>query len=98
MIKLYQNRHPEINATAYTTFTILGAAIFMGKTNSDSLLYEYTWHTSVLVILVLMFSTFLTFSDARDGMPKEIIFHEKNVDFFGITNSYSKGYIEKWWI
>lgn len=31
MIKLYQNRHPEINATAYTTFTILGAAIFMGK-------------------------------------------------------------------
>ncbi|KAJ8945172.1 hypothetical protein NQ318_001638 [Aromia moschata] len=29
MIKLYQNRHPDINATAYSTFTVLGAAIFM---------------------------------------------------------------------
>ncbi|XP_023029154.2 sid-1-related A [Leptinotarsa decemlineata] len=29
MIKLYQNRHPEINATAYTTFTVLGGAIFL---------------------------------------------------------------------
>lgn len=31
MIKLYQNRHPEINSTAYTTYTILGGAIFMGE-------------------------------------------------------------------
>ncbi|KAG5866897.1 hypothetical protein JTB14_037848 [Gonioctena quinquepunctata] len=29
MIKLYQNRHPDVNATAYTTFTILGGAIFI---------------------------------------------------------------------
>ncbi|CAG9828914.1 unnamed protein product [Diabrotica balteata] len=29
MVKLYQNRHPDINATAYTTFTVLGCAIFM---------------------------------------------------------------------
>lgn len=29
MIKLYQNRHPDINATAYATFTVLGLAIFL---------------------------------------------------------------------
>nr|CAI5856010.1 unnamed protein product [Callosobruchus analis] len=29
MIKLYQNRHPDVNASAYTTFTILGIVIFM---------------------------------------------------------------------
>ncbi|XP_056636310.1 SID1 transmembrane family member 1-like isoform X1 [Diorhabda sublineata] len=29
MVKLYQNRHPDINATAYTTFSVLGIAIFM---------------------------------------------------------------------
>lgn len=31
MIKLYQNRHPDVNATAYATFTVLGMAIFLGK-------------------------------------------------------------------
>ncbi|NP_001099012.1 Sid-1-related A precursor [Tribolium castaneum] len=29
MIKLYQNRHPDVNATAYATFTVLGMAIFL---------------------------------------------------------------------
>ncbi|KAJ8978689.1 hypothetical protein NQ317_004217 [Molorchus minor] len=29
MIKLYQNRHPDINANAYSTFTVLGATIFV---------------------------------------------------------------------
>jgi hypothetical protein len=31
MIKLYQNRHPDVNATAYATFTVLGMAIFLGE-------------------------------------------------------------------
>ncbi|XP_056636312.1 SID1 transmembrane family member 1-like isoform X2 [Diorhabda sublineata] len=31
MVKLYQNRHPDINATAYTTFSVLGIAIFMAR-------------------------------------------------------------------
>jgi len=30
MVKLYQNRHPDINATAYSTFSVVGIAIFMG--------------------------------------------------------------------
>lgn len=30
MVKLYQNRHPRINASAYATFTVLGVAVFMG--------------------------------------------------------------------
>ncbi|XP_050304871.1 SID1 transmembrane family member 1-like [Anthonomus grandis grandis] len=29
MVKLYQNRHPDINATAYSTFTVVGFAIFI---------------------------------------------------------------------
>lgn len=30
-VKLYQNRHPDINATAYGTFTVLGLIIFLGN-------------------------------------------------------------------
>lgn len=30
MVKLYQNRHPDINATAYSTFSVVGIAIFIG--------------------------------------------------------------------
>ncbi|KAJ8978688.1 hypothetical protein NQ317_004216 [Molorchus minor] len=29
MIKLYQNRHPDVNATAYSTFAVLGGTIFL---------------------------------------------------------------------
>uniref|UniRef100_A0AAR5P121 Uncharacterized protein n=2 Tax=Dendroctonus ponderosae TaxID=77166 RepID=A0AAR5P121_DENPD len=29
MVKLYQNRHPDINATAYSTFSVVGIAIFI---------------------------------------------------------------------
>lgn len=31
MVKLYQNRHPDINATAYATFGVLAIAILLGK-------------------------------------------------------------------
>lgn len=31
MVKLYQNRHPDINATAYATFGVLAIAIFIGE-------------------------------------------------------------------
>ncbi|XP_018319207.1 SID1 transmembrane family member 1-like isoform X2 [Agrilus planipennis] len=30
MVKLYQTRHPDINATAYATFGVLAVAIFLG--------------------------------------------------------------------
>lgn len=29
MVKLYQNRHPDINVTAYSTFSVVGIAIFI---------------------------------------------------------------------
>ncbi|CAH0555524.1 unnamed protein product [Brassicogethes aeneus] len=29
MVKLYQNRHPDINASAYATFTMLGFTVFL---------------------------------------------------------------------
>lgn len=31
MVKLYHNRHPDINATAYNTFAVIGVGIFAGK-------------------------------------------------------------------
>lgn len=31
MVKLYQNRHPDINANAYATFLVLALAILLGK-------------------------------------------------------------------
>lgn len=33
MVKIYQTRHPDINATAYSTFGVLAVAIFLGKAN-----------------------------------------------------------------
>lgn len=31
MVKLYQTRHPDINATAYATFGVLAIAILLGN-------------------------------------------------------------------
>lgn len=31
MVKLYQTRHPDINATAYATFGVLAVAILLGN-------------------------------------------------------------------
>lgn len=31
MVKLYQNRHPDINASAYGTFGLLAVAILFGN-------------------------------------------------------------------
>ncbi|KAK9746974.1 dsRNA-gated channel SID-1 [Popillia japonica] len=38
MVKLYQNRHPRINASAYATFTVLGVAVFMAAFVSSVLM------------------------------------------------------------
>lgn len=35
MVKLYQNRHPDINANAYSTFGVLAVAILLGINNSS---------------------------------------------------------------
>jgi heme A synthase len=32
MLRIYQNRHPDIHASAYTTFGALAAVIFIGMT------------------------------------------------------------------
>ncbi|GJQ73534.1 hypothetical protein Trydic_g2965, partial [Trypoxylus dichotomus] len=58
MIKLYQNRHPRINASAYSTFTVLGVAVFM------AMLGILTNSTVVMVIFIvsyLILCVFLSF-------------------------------------
>ncbi|XP_022917661.2 SID1 transmembrane family member 1-like [Onthophagus taurus] len=49
MIKLYQNRHPRINASAYATFTILGAAVFL------AMLGILTNSTAIMIIFVISY-------------------------------------------
>lgn len=55
IVKLYQNRHPDINATAYVTFTVVAAAILIGKAycvyfnliilSSFTIVYSYGWNS-----------------------------------------------------
>lgn len=33
MVKLYHNRHPDVNASAYATFAVIGIGIFAGSKN-----------------------------------------------------------------
>ncbi|CAG9856719.1 unnamed protein product [Phyllotreta striolata] len=65
MVKLYQNRHPEINATAYTTFTILGLAIFMamiGILNGDLVIWiTFVICYSILVVILSFKIYFLNY-------------------------------------
>lgn len=37
--KLYQSRHPDLNATAYAAFTVLGVAVFLGTENENILIF-----------------------------------------------------------
>lgn len=69
MIKLYQNRHPDINATAYTTFTVLGVAIFMGKCHTilcmlwlSFILSNYTRINTLISMQQLLLYSVLPFS------------------------------------
>lgn len=57
MVKLYQNRHPDINATAYTTFAILAFAIFLGMVGIlDGNLYFWILFTIIYITFCLYLS------------------------------------------
>ncbi|CAG9819072.1 unnamed protein product [Phaedon cochleariae] len=72
MIKLYQNRHPDINATAYTTFTILGGAIFMAMigilNGSLAIWIIFIVFYSALVVILSFKIYFLNF--VLDGLKQ----------------------------
>lgn len=42
IIKLYQNRHPRINASAYSAFTVLGIAVFMGELDYNFFFIQFS--------------------------------------------------------
>lgn len=45
MVKLYQNRHPDINASAYATFGVLAVAILIGKFRLTRKFWRgYVWY------------------------------------------------------
>nr|CAH7721468.1 unnamed protein product [Callosobruchus chinensis] len=82
MIKLYQNRHPDINASAYTTFTILGVVIFMATVGilngSLSIWVAFVVGYSALCVAVSLKIYYLNY--VLDGLRqcKEII-QEKGI-------------------
>lgn len=54
MVKIYQTRHPDINATAYTTFGILAVAILLGMVG----IFEpsvYFWVGFTLLHIIVCF-------------------------------------------
>lgn len=57
MVKLYQNRHPDINATAYSTFGVLALAILLGMIGIfEGNLYFWVFFTIIYVLSCLYLS------------------------------------------
>ncbi|XP_066249476.1 SID1 transmembrane family member 2-like [Euwallacea similis] len=56
MVKLYQNRHPDINATAYATFSVIGIAIFIAMVGilDGSLLIWVIFLVGYFVLIVIL--------------------------------------------
>nr|QRW27851.1 sid-like C [Phaedon cochleariae] len=57
MVKLYQNRHPDINANAYTTFGVLAVAVLLGMIG---ILEGTTYFWIFFVILYIMMCFYLS--------------------------------------
>ncbi|KAK9876017.1 hypothetical protein WA026_011133 [Henosepilachna vigintioctopunctata] len=57
MVKLYQNRHPDINATAYSTFGVLALAILLGMIGIlNGNVYFWIFFTIVYILACLLLS------------------------------------------
>lgn len=55
MVKIYQNRHPDINATAYATFGVLAAAICLGMIGIlDGTVYFWVAFTVLHIVTCLL--------------------------------------------
>lgn len=58
MVKLYHNRHPDVNATAYATFTVIGIGIFCAMIG---ILNGQLWIWILFVIIYVCFCIYLSF-------------------------------------
>ncbi|XP_056644040.1 SID1 transmembrane family member 1-like isoform X1 [Diorhabda sublineata] len=54
MVKLYQNRHPDINANAYTTFGVLALAVVLAMIGILEA-NQYFWITFVIIHILMCF-------------------------------------------
>ncbi|KAJ8920109.1 hypothetical protein NQ315_011765 [Exocentrus adspersus] len=72
MVKLYQNRHPDINATAYTTFTVVGIAIFLAMVGilNGSLVVWVVFAFCYTVLCVVVSLKIYFFNYAVDGVKQ----------------------------
>ncbi|CAH0555525.1 unnamed protein product [Brassicogethes aeneus] len=72
MVKLYHNRHPDINASAYATFSLLGLAIFfamVGILNGTLTIWIIFVITYGCICLYLSFKVYF-FSYILEGVKK----------------------------
>ncbi|KAL1492112.1 hypothetical protein ABEB36_012602 [Hypothenemus hampei] len=96
MVKLYQNRHPDINATAYSTFSVVGVGIFLAMVGILSGTLE-VWiifllgYATLIIILsfkiyyfnFVMFGFKKLYDQYKDkGVCKEIFTPIKRCKFF----------------
>lgn len=58
MVKLYHNRHPDVNATAYATFTVIGIGIFSAVIG---ILNGQLWIWILFIVLYVGFCIYLSF-------------------------------------
>lgn len=58
MVKLYHNRHPDINASAYATFTVIGVGVFCA---TIGILNGQLWIWILFLVAYVCFSIYLSF-------------------------------------
>ncbi|XP_066157287.1 SID1 transmembrane family member 1-like [Euwallacea fornicatus] len=72
MVKLYQNRHPDINATAYATFSVVGIAIFIAMMGilDGSLVIWVIFLVGYFVLILILSLKIYYLNFAVDGMKQ----------------------------
>lgn len=58
MVKLYHNRHPDINASAYATFTVIGIGVFCAMIG---ILNGQLWIWILFLVIYVGFCIYLSF-------------------------------------
>lgn len=87
MVKLYQNRHPDINATANATFSVLGIAIFMAMigilNNNFTIWIVFVVNYTCLCFYISFKIYFLGFVFNRfSDLKKEVVKNMFNKEMF----------------
>lgn len=77
MVKLYQTRHPDINASAYATFGVLAVAILLGIIGilEPSLTFYIVFTVMHIVVCFLLTAQVYYFGNWKLGKRKCLLGH-----------------------